>query len=415
MPADQMLTMRALSVTDLDQLSGLAEIVFNSEPVTDAERAIDAEVHELGLGRGVGVFDGDEMAGVGTVTSFELTVPGGMLPMLGVLLIAVKPTYRRRGVMSRIIRHQLRAVHEQGGEPVAGLTASESVIYGRFGYGQAAYSASFTVPRHRAALRPVAGIDDVRIRMVPTADSVAACEAVHARQVGKRPGMLVRPETWGRLYATDLDPWRGGRSALRTVLAERDGGTAGFARYRTKEAWESGSHEGRTDVEEIYADDAATFAALVRYLTDIDLTTTTSFRRQPVDSPLVYLLADLRAAQVRIRESLYLRLVDVDRALAGRRYADPVDLVLELTDELCPWNAGRWRLTGDEKTAECTRTDAAADLALDIRELAAVCLGGTTIAALEQAALVTGLRSGAVAVASRAFATQLAPWLQYGI
>jgi predicted acetyltransferase len=415
MPVDQTLTLRALTGTDLDQLIDLSEIVFNSEPYSDAERAMDAELHELDRGRGVGVFDGDELAGAGTVNSFELTVPGGVLPMLGVLLIGVKSTYRRRGVMSRIIRHQLHAVHEEGAEPLAGLTASESVIYGRFGYGQAAYGASFTVPRHRAALRPVAGTDDVRIRMVVTADSVAVCEAIHARQVGRRPGMMVRPEQWGRVYAADLDRWRDGRSALRTVLAERDGDPVGYARYRTKEGWDAGVHKGHTDVAEVYADDAAAFAALIRYLTDLDLTTATVFMRQPVDSPLVYLLADLRAAQMRIRETLYLRLVDVDRALAGRGYAGQLDLVLELTDELCPWNAGRWRLTGDEKTAGCVRTQDVADLALDIRELAAVYLGGTTLAALEQAGLVTELRPGAAAEASRAFATQLAPWLQYGI
>lgn len=415
MPIDQTLTLRVLTGTDLDKLIELSEIVFNSEPLSDAERAIEAELQELDGGRGVGVFDGDELAGVGTVNSFELTVPGGVLPMLGVLLIGVKSTYRRRGVMSRIIRHQLHAAHEEGGEPLAGLTASESVIYGRFGYGQAVYGSWFTVPRHRAALRPVPGIDDVRIRMVATADTIAVCEAIHARQVGKRPGMLVRPEPWGRVYAAEVERWREGRSVLRTVLAERDGDAVGYARYRTKEEWDVGVHKGHTDVAEIHADDPVAFAALVRYLTDIDLTTTTGFMRQPVDSPLMYQLADLRAAQMRVRESLYLRLVDVDRALAGRRYADPVDLVLDLTDELCPWNAGRWRLTGDEKTAECVRTDAPADLALDVRELAAVYLGGTTIAALEQAGLVTEPRPGAVAAASRAFATQLAPWLQFGI
>ncbi len=415
MPVDQTLTLRTLTGADLDQLIELAEIVFNSEPSSDAERAIDAELQELDRGRGVGAFDGEELAGAGTVSGFELTVPGGVLPLLGVLFIGVKSTHRRRGVMSRIIRHQLHAAHEAGAEPLAGLTASESVIYGRFGYAQAAYGAWFTVPRHRAALRPVPGIDDVRIRMIPTASSVEVCEAIHARQVGKRPGMLVRPEAWGRLMAAEVEQWRAGRSVLRTVLAERAGDAVGYARYRTKQDWENGVHNGHTEVAEIYADDAVGHAALVRYLTDIDLITTTNFAKQPVDSPLVYQLADLRAAQMRVRETLYLRLVDVDRALAGRGYAGPVDLVLELTDGLCPWNAGRWRLTGDEKTAECSRTSAAADLALDVRELAAVYLGGSTIAALEQAGQVTELRPGAAAEASRAFATQLAPWLQFGI
>jgi predicted acetyltransferase len=420
MPTDELapaeLTLRRLTPADFAQVEELDALVFHEESGSEAERVLYEDIVRLDLGRGVGMFDGAELAGVGTISGVEITVPGGLLPMAAVLLIGVKPTHRRRGIMTRIIRHQLHDLHEAGLEPLAGLTASESVIYGRFGYGQASYSASFAVPRHRSGLRPVAGADEVRIRLIPTADSLAVCEAIHARQVGKRPGMLVRPEPWGRWYAADFDRWRAGRSVKRTVLAERGGEPVGYARYRTKDEFGSnGIPVGYTDVEELHADDTAAFAALVRYLFGMDLTGGARLYRQPVDSPLVYLLEDLRAADVRIRETLYLRLVDVDRALAGRVYAHPIDLVLEVTDALCPWNAGRWRLTGDEKTAQCVRTDASADLVLDVRELAAVYLGGTTVAALEQAALVTELRPGAVADASRAFATQLAPWLQFGI
>jgi hypothetical protein len=50
-----------------------------------------------------------------------------------------------------------------------------------------------------------------------------------------------------------------------------------------------------------------------------------------------------------------------------------------------------------------------------VRELASVYLGGTTFAALAQAALVSEFRPGAVTDVSRAFATDLAPWLQFGI
>jgi predicted acetyltransferase len=415
MPIDELI-LRHLTPADFAQVIELTEIVFNGEPSSEAERASELELLELDRGRGIGVFDGAELAGVGTITAFDLAVPGGELPMAGVTLIGVKPTHRRRGVMTQIIRQQLHEVHEAGLEPLAGLTASESVIYGRFGYGRACYGACFTVPRARSALRPVAGAEQVRIRLVSTADTVPVCEAILARQVGKRPGMIGRPESWARERVLESDTRRAGRSVLRTVLAGREGETVGFARYRTKdESAPSGVAIGWTDVDEIYADDTAAFAALVRYLIDIDLTGGARFWRQPVDSALVYLLEDLKAAEMRIRETLYLRLVDVDRALAGRVYAYPIDLVLEITDALCPWNAGRWRLTGDEKTAECVRADAAADLALDVRELAAVYLGGTTFAALEQATLVTELRPGAVADASRAFATQLAPWLEFGI
>lgn len=404
------LTLRQLTPADAEQALDVIELVFLAKPLSEEELAVLTEEMQLDRGRAIGVFDDPELVGLGTINPVELTVPGGVLPMAGILVIGVKPTHRRRGIMSRIIGHQLHAMHDQGLEPIAGLTASESAIYGRFGYGQATYQAALTVPRHRSALRPVAGTEYVRVRLVPTQDSIATCEAVLARQVVSRPGMLARPESWGRSRALDLPSWRGDRSRLRTVLAEREGQAVGFARYRTNE--DAGP---ATEVDEIYADDAAAFAALARYLLDIDLTTCTKFFRQPVDSPLVHLLADFRAADMRLSEGLYLRLVDVDRGLAGRTYATPLDVVIEVTDELCPWNAGRWRLSGDQKTAECVRTSAAADLAIDIRELAAVYLGGSTLTALEQAALVTELRPGAIAEASLAFSTTLAPWLESGL
>jgi len=409
------LQLRTLTSRDFDQLIELDEMVFHDPPTSPELLPLYADLQDLGHGRGTGVFDGAELAGVGTISGFEMSVPGGILPLAGVLLIGVKPTHRRRGVMSRVIRHQLRTLHEQGLEPLAGLTASESVIYGRFGYGVATYGASFTVPRHRAALRPVAGTGDVRIRLVSTADTVQVCEAIHARQVGKRAGMLVRPEVWGRVYAADPDQWREGRSVLRTVLAERDGQAVGFARYRTRNDSGPDGNAGYTEVQQLHADDTAGYAALAGYLLSIDLTAGIKLARQPLDSPLVHLLADFRSAGMRVIEGLYLRLVDVDRALAGRTYTVPVNVVLEVSDGVCPWNAGRWRLAGDEKGATCTWTEDAAELALDVRELASAYLGGATLLALAGAGQVTELRPGAVADASRAFATDLAPWLQFGI
>jgi predicted acetyltransferase len=217
------------------------------------------------------------------------------------------------------------------------------------------------------------------------------------------------------MYAADPDQWREGRSVLRTVLAERDGQAVGFARYRTRNDWGPDGNAGYTEVQQLHADDAAGYAALAGYLLSIDLTAGIKLARQPLDSPLVHLLADFRSAGMRVMDGLYLRLVDVDRALAGRTYAEPVNVVLEVFDGLCPWNAGRWRLAGDEKGATCTRTEEAAELALDVRELASAYLGGATLLALAGAGQVTELRPGAVADASRAFATDLAPWLQFGI
>jgi predicted acetyltransferase len=89
-------------------------------------------------------------------------------------------------------------------------------------------------------------------------------------------------------------------------------------------------------------------------------------------------------------------------------------VVFEVEDSFCPWNAGRWRLSGDAKGASCERTTDSADLALSVRELGAAYLGGVSLAALAAAGRVRELRQGALAEASVGFASTVAPWLPHG-
>jgi len=84
--------------------------------------------------------------------------------------------------------------------------------------------------------------------------------------------------------------------------------------------------------------------------------------------------------------------------------------VFDVRDEVCPWNAGRWRLSADGSGAVCERTEDPADLALSSTELGAAYLGGPTLVGMAAAGLVTELRAGALAAASRAFAGDRLPW-----
>ncbi len=85
-------------------------------------------------------------------------------------------------------------------------------------------------------------------------------------------------------------------------------------------------------------------------------------------------------------------------------------MVLEVTDARLPHNAGRWRVTAEAfGGARVERTDAQADLALDVRELGSAYLGGTTLTELAGAGLVTELRAGALREASVAFGWPVAP------
>jgi predicted acetyltransferase len=145
-------------------------------------------------------------------------------------------------------------------------------------------------------------------------------------------------------------------------------------------------------------------------MVDFDLTTEILTPHLAVDDPLFSMLVDYRATKPVAQDNLWVRLVDVGAALAGRRYRSDVDVVFEVTDEVIPANAGRWLVRAmEDQEPEVTRTDRLADIELDVRELGAVYLGGISLVELAAAGLVTELTDGALVQASLAFGSHRAP------
>ena len=364
-------------------------------------------------GRGIGAFDGAELAGIGTAYSYQIGVPGGTMPAAAVSWVGVLPTYRRRGVLTALMTHQLHDVHDQGREPIAILWASEPQIYGRFGYGLATRSCSVSVPRDPRALHPTVPTDpQLRLRLADATDWKAFA-GVYEDVAARRPGLPARDERWWGRAVRDIPELRGGNSALRCILAEDASGVRGYALYQTKQHFDENFGSGEVSVREVMAVDSPALAGIYRYLFDLDLMGRTTVPRLPVDDPLLHWLQNPRRANPVLGDGLYVRLVDLVRALVSRSYAADLDVVLDVTDRHCPWNAGTWRLAvtaGDQASRTCERTDRAAELALDVTDLGAAFLGGTTLTELELAGRVREDRPGAAAEASAAFAHFPAPW-----
>ncbi|MER7620153.1 GNAT family N-acetyltransferase [Streptomyces sp. NPDC126503] len=364
--------------------------------------------------RFLGAWDGDLPVGTAGAFSFRLTVPGGAsVPAAGVTMVSVAGTHRRRGILTSMMRRQLSDVRAWG-EPLAILTASEPEIYGRFGYGAASYTARATIDTHRVRLSVPEGTDAVALRAVDPADAAEACEAVYARLVPTRPGMLARRPGWERLPLLDPVGNREGASARQCVLAERDGEVVGFALYAIKPDWSFAGPDGSVVPHQVMALEPAAEAALWRFLCSVDLTSRVRIQSRPVDDGWQHLVSELRRCEPTVREGLFVRLVEVGAALEARTYQAPVDVVFEVADAFCPWNEGRWRLTGDTKGAVCVRTSEPADVELSVRELGAAYLGGTSLVSLAAAGRVRELRGGALTEASVAFGSPVAPWLPHG-
>ncbi|MFF7866284.1 GNAT family N-acetyltransferase [Streptomyces qaidamensis] len=388
---------------------------FGGVPESTEERELWNSLTELD--RSLGAWDGDECVGTAGAFSFRLTVPGGAsVPAAGVTMVSVAATHRRRGVLTSMMRRQLDDVRASG-EPLAVLTASEPAIYGRFGYAAATFHLRVEIDTTRVRLTSLpAGTDDVRVRYAAPADVLDVCEAVYARLVPSRAGMLARQPGWERVELLDPESDRGGASPLQCVLAERDGETVGYARFRVKPDWDAAGPDGTVILESSAALDSAADAALWRFLFGIDLTSSLVVRGRgrPVDDAMQHWVSDIRRCRPQVLDSLYLRPVDVGAALEARTYQAPVDVVFEVEDAFCPWNSGRWRLSGDAKGASCERTADAADLVLSVRELGAAYLGGVSLASLGAAGRVAEVRRGALAEASLGFGTGVAPWLPHG-
>jgi predicted acetyltransferase len=411
-------------------------------PITDDEHAAFRLVHEHSFNSGptpaarlprvrsqfeadrsLGAFDpalpaGRDIVGTAGVYSFPMAVPGAVLPVAGVTMVAVLPTHRRRGILRSMMRRQLADIAARAQEPIAALWAAETPLYGRYGYGRASSHAFFRFRRGEGALSPTAPADPALTLRLAEPDEVAGDLAkVYAAVAARQPGFFGRDGDWWGRVLDDPEEGRHGASPLRCLLAADGDGVRGYALYRTVARWEQGTvlPDSALTVWELVSADPAAGAALWGDLLSRDLVTEITADLRPADDPLLYQLLDPRRARLQLSDNLWVRIIDLPAALTRRAYAGPVDVVLEVFDELLPANAGRWRLRaagadGADGAATCARTDEPADIALDVRELGAAYLGGTRLGALAAAGLVTELRPGTLGRLSAAMTWDPAPW-----
>ena len=348
--------------------------------------------------------DGTPVGGAG-VFPFELTVPGGRVPAAGVTVVGVLPTHRRRGILSGLMRSQLEDVRERG-EPVAYLWASDERIYGRFGYGMASLTGDIELARERSAF--AAPLDPRgRVRLVELDEALEILPRVYDAVAAQQPGMFGRSPTWWE-ERTLADPeWRRrGEGEMNRAVLEVDGEPQGYALYRVKLQFDLGSSTGYTRVIEAIGATPQATAEIWRFLFDVDWMDSVKAALLPIDHPLFLLLAEPRRMKLRLGDGVWVRLVDVERALAARTYRAGQPVVLDVADAFCPWNEGRWSV-GE---GGASRTNADADLRLDVSALASVYLGGFTFAQLARASRVVELSDGGVERADGLFVTDRAPW-----
>jgi predicted acetyltransferase len=378
-----------------------AEAAFGEEV---EDEAWEREQKLLPASRALAAFDGGRPVGLAAAYAFDLSIPGEQLPCAGVTWVGVLPSHRRRGILRDFMRRQLDDVRGWG-EPIAALWASEAAIYGRFGYGPAvpgvlakSNPARFTLKDDKAS--------NVAIRLTDAQEASRLFPPVYDTVRARRAGMLSRSETWWKeLRLADPKEWRRGASQKFYGVAERDGNAEGYATYRVKSEWEDGFPRGEVRVIEVFATSTEAEREIWRFLHSIDLTVKVDVFSLDPASTLFLNVRDPRALGLRLGDALWLRLVDLDAALKARSYKPGQSIVLEVTDDLCSWNAGRYRV-GDD----AGRTEDTADLALDVADLASAYLGAFDFHRLVHAGRAEERSEGAAEAATLLFRTELPPY-----
>lgn len=398
---DSEYVLRAATGDEHDRFAGLfaASMMFESSPSD-----LDRELFEPE--RALVAVDSDQIVGTAKAMTRDLSVPGGVVAAAHVTAVGVRATHRRRGILSSLMSRQLREVPEA----LAVLWASEAGIYGRFGYAAAAWGVSYEVDLHRVKPLRVDGSAG-RIEEVPAEDAPAQLAGVLRELQARRPGVSGRSDARWRAQLQDQPDHRGGRNA-RQILVHRDeaGVVDGYALWRGKMNWGPTGPANEVAVEELVALEPTAYHALWYHLLTIDLAAKLEYGHAAVDEPLLQLVSNPVALNRRLTESLWVRLTDVPRALAQRRYATAVDVVIEVTDHLVEGNNGRFRLTGGVgEEATCERTDSTPDLSTSVTELSAAYLGGRPLAEFAATGRVSEHTPGSLSATTTAFGWPVAP------
>ena len=400
---------RTVEADEMGELLKLDAALFGYAPEED-----DIAGH-LQPERTVCAFDGERMVGSSTALPLELTLPGGArVAMAGITWVGVLMTHRRRGIMRRLLTEQLARM-EQTGEPVAGLGASESVLYRRFGFGPASRAARVEVEKSYSAFIAAAPPQG-SLAHLDLAEALDVLPTLAERIRATRNGMVSRTAEMHRRSYKDAEKEKKGAGPV-CFVAHRDeaGAIDGVVAYRVKLDFDDvGLAQGEVRIIELLsAGDAAT-AALWRHCLDHDLARRVVWWGVPVDDATADRLADPRRWTVRPHDDLHLRPSDIPTLLAARRYGREDALTIEVHDPLFADRGGRFRVEGGLDGATCTRVDRGApDISLGTAALGSMLLGDAPAERLRRAGLVDEHTPGAVQRATAMFAWSPLPWASY--
>ncbi|RKR76106.1 GNAT family N-acetyltransferase [Frondihabitans australicus] len=342
---------------------------------------------------------------VATYADYVKTINVGGGALLDALLISdvtVRPTHKRKGMLRRMMTARLTHAADDG-IPLAALTASESGIYRRFGFGASTRVRRISIrPEKRfELLTPPAG----RCELARASDIQEIARDVFARFHARTPGSVDRQhQLWNRRLGLGGDEPKLDESVRAALYYSPAGDIDGYVTYRLKEE----GHTAALEVIDLVPATDEAYLGLWQFIGTVDLVDRITYGVAPVVDPLLEALVESRTLETTGEEDhVWFRILDPVAALSARPYACDGTLTIKIHDDL-GFSAGVFELSVSHGAASVRRIDAndstaIADLALDTATLARAFVGGTPVTALAAAGLVEHRDPAAVRLATAMF------------
>ena len=375
--------------------------VINARGENGYRSQVDFDTHRLVFtpDRSIMAFDGKNMVGNALSYEMDMYIPGGISKIAAVASVSVQATHRRKGINRSIMKYQLEDIHSRQ-EPLAVLQASESIIYGRYGYGMASFESNLEIEKTRSAYA-IDQVSEGQPYFIEESEAREIFPQIYAKAIENRVGMVSRKENWWEFRFREPG-LKGGDPKSWFIKYQKDGINDGYLRYTIDDT--------ELNIIELMASSHDAYSSLWRLCLDMDLVDIIKAEHRPVDEELKWMLADPRRLVEHSCDRYWVRLVDVKKALSQRSYSVDGSLTLEVKDSFLPWNQEVVELRSESGESSCATSSRNPDIVLSAGDLGAVYLGGINFSALLAAGRIEEVTKGSVTKANLMFSTARNPW-----
>ena len=375
--------------------------IINARGENGYRTQADFDAHQLVFTpeRSIMAFDGKHMVGNALSYEMDMYIPGGLSKIAAVASVSVQATHRRKGINRAIMKYQLEDIYSRG-EPLAVLQASESIIYGRYGYGLASFESNLEIEKTRSAYA-VEHASTGQTFFVEESEAREIFPQIYSKATENRNGMVTRKENWWEFRFREPG-LKGGDPKSWFVKYQENGQDDGYLRYTINGT--------ELNVIELIASSHEAYSSLWRICLDMDLIDVIKAEHRPADDELKWMLADPRRLVEHSSDRYWVRLVDVRTALSQRSYSLDGSLILKIQDDFLPWNKQVVELSSESGKSSCTISNKTPDIILTAGDLGAVYLGGINFSTLLSANRIEEVTEGSVVRANLMFSASRKPW-----